>query len=227
LARRGGLDPRAVPFTLDDHSGQLYISASGNRTASVTHFTVLGMAKVVEDARLFIRTFPDSNSNLVVDTFPALRVKGPKWTEANIVRRKDSTDSLEMGAEIYHEIEEQVPELKKWSAPGGYADPKATRDSEALEFYDQLRRINKANQPRQRAIADLPEPMQSYGVREAVAQLSPEQKARWGDAFAHRGQWRAEDMYDMIGIFYKRAGATISDWCDRERKRRGEQKATP
>ena len=103
LARQGGLDRAsyAVPFALGEHKGRLYIEASGNSTATVTQCTVLGLAKVVDDARLFCRTFPDSQSNVVAEKYPSLKVKDAEWTEANIVKRHDATDSFQMGMELY------------------------------------------------------------------------------------------------------------------------------
>lgn len=220
LARRGGLRPHSsdVPFNLEWHDGRLFISASGTGTQAVIGYTVFGLSKVVDDARIFCRSFHGSTADLVAEKFPPLMVKGSDWIATNIVERRNATDSRDMGTEIYREIEKQVPELRRWGPPGRTPRPQESRDAIAMQFYLELRRINRACKDRREPQEVLRRQFVNFEIWPAIDNLESQQSIRFGQRFARRGAWGADEMYECVGIFFNREGSTISDWCDRARK---------
>jgi hypothetical protein len=180
---------------------------------------MFGLSKVVDDARLFCRTFPDSNSDILAEKFPVLKIKGGEWIETNVVKKPNGTDSLAMGTEIYRSIEEQIPELRKWPASAGHTDPRAARDDLALDYYEQLKRLNRLNQPERKSIQVL-RTMPLFTIWEKVDQLGLSSARRLSSDLERRGKWDADEMYSVVGILFDREGPTISDWCGRARKSR-------
>lgn len=221
LAYRGGL-PRAIsPYRLGTFDGQLFIKASGNSTATVSTFVILGFGKDVHDARAFSRQFPESVTPVLLrKKFRNLRSQPACWLQTVIIDTREADDTEERAKELFLQLLEEIPALRQWPPFQVDDRPNLVKKGEIADrLQEELMKINRACRPKKMSRQDLRNAFPEFSLWQELEGLNSMQDQHFERAFNCRGSWSVEDIRDCIAtVMNTGSGHTVKTWIIRFRR---------